>query len=290
VATDVTAGVDRWLPVRGIRLHIREWAGHDVPFVLLHGLASNCLTWERVARALHAAGHTVITIDQRGHGLSDKPDSGYDFSEVTADLDALLHVLGLPQRPFIAGQSWGGNVVLDFAAHYPDRARAIALVDGGFLEPSARPGATWEQAQIEMRPPPLAGTPREEMVRRIRNFQPDWDDEAIEHTMGNFETLADGTIRPWLSLDHHMEIVRALWDHHPPHLYPLVTIPVLICPAVTGDAERMERKRLAVRKAEQGLARVRVCWFENTAHDIHVHRPEELARLFRQALDADFFA
>ena len=37
--------------------------------------------------------------------------------------------------------------------------------------------------------------------------------------MANFETLEDGTIRPWLTLDRHMQILRALWDQKPSQLY-----------------------------------------------------------------------
>src|SRR5204863_5717454 len=110
---------DDFVRVRGLRLHLVRREGSGVPFVLVHGLASNARTWGAVGSTLNAAGHPVVAVDQRGHGLSDKPASGYGFDEVTADLAGLLDELAFDGRPILAGQSWGGNVVLDFAARYP---------------------------------------------------------------------------------------------------------------------------------------------------------------------------
>ena len=191
-----------------VEIAIREWNGAGLDFVLVHGLASNAKTWELVAQGLSAAGHHVVAIDQRGHGRSDKPEQGYGFDEVTADLATLIEAMGLAQ-PVVAGQSWGGNVVVDFAARYPELLSGLVLVDGGLIDLSARPGATWETIAVDLKPPNLLGVPRSEMVARFRVFHPFWSDEQIELQMGNYETLEDGTIRPWLSLDHHMEILRA---------------------------------------------------------------------------------
>lgn len=285
----MTAPQDRWLSVRGLELHVRHWEADGLPFVLVHGLASNCLTWEQVARRLHAAGHAVVTVDQRGHGLSSKPLHGYLFEEVAADLETLLQSLQLGQRPVLAGQSWGGNVVLEFAARYPGVSTGLVLVDGGYIELSSRPGSTWESISVELKPPYLVGTPRSDLGARLRAMHPDWSDAGIEHTLGNFETLSDGTMRPWLSLDRHMMILHALWEHHPPQLYPCVTEPVLIAWAESGDADSLERKRNAVAQAQAALARCRVHRFESTDHDIHVHRPEALARVMLQAVADGFF-
>jgi len=281
--------VDRWVEARGLKLHVRQWDGRRTPFVLLHGLASNGRTWEAVARRLAAAGHAVVAADQRGHGLSDKPESGYGFDDVRSDLLALLEGLNLGERPILAGQSWGGHVVLDFAARYPDVPRGIVLVDGGYAQMSARPGATWERISVELRPPNLIGTPRADLAARIRRMHPAWTDDGIEATLANFETMPDGTVRPWLTLDHHMAILRALWEHPTTSLFPLVRAPALLVPADSGDAERVAAKREAVDRAATSLARCRVHWFEDTAHDIHVERPEDLADTMLAALGDGFF-
>lgn len=279
--------VDRQVAVRGLRLHIRACEGGGRAFVLVHGLASNVRTWDGVARVLSREGHRVVALDQRGHGVSDKPATGYGFDEVTADLRELLRTLGL-QRPLLVGQSWGGNVVLELAKRYPEAAAGLVLVDGGFIELSAKPGATWEQTAIDLRPPALAGTARVTLAAEIRRAQPEWSEEGIEATLANFETLPDGTIRPWLTLERHLEILRALWEHKPSAIYPQVTAPVLIVAADDGAARREWRKETEVARAQAGLRRVRVHWFRDTAHDVHVHRPEELAALMLETLRDGF--
>lgn len=268
------------IPIReSLRLNVLHWPGEGKPFVLLHGLASNALTWGAVARHLQAAGHAVYAVDQRGHGHSDKPEDGYDFATVTGDLALLCDRLALAS-PIVAGQSWGGNVVLEFGARYAGRAARLVLVDGGFLDLQSRPDVTWEKIADQLRPPPLAGTPRSVLQQRMATYHADWSEEGIEATLGNFETLPDGTIRPWLTLDRHMRILRSLWDQRPPHLYGEVATPVLIAAAEDADnPEWMAVKHRQVAAAASLLPHAEVHWFAQTAHDIHVHRPEALADL-----------
>jgi pimeloyl-ACP methyl ester carboxylesterase len=281
--------VSRRISIGSLSLAIREWPGRGRAFLLVHGLASNARTWDGVAAILNEAGHHVVAVDQRGHGLSDKPDAGYAFDDVTGDLKSLVEALAL-ERPIVAGQSWGGNVVLDFAARWPALLQGLVLVDGGFIDLSARPDATWETISVDLRPPPLAGTPRAGMLERMRSRHPDWPEEAVEMQMGNFETLEDGTIRPWLTLERHMLILRALWDQSPAEIYGRVTTPALIAVADGKNIEYRGRQAAQVTEAQAGLARVIVRWFEDTEHDIHVHRPAALAEWMLAELRDGFFA
>lgn len=280
--------LEQWICIRAaqesLRVHVLEWPGEKRPFVLLHGLASNATTWLAVGRLLAAQGHRVLAIDQRGHGQSDKPETGYDFATIAEDLYLLLDALDV-EAPVLAGQSWGGNGVLEYAARYPGSVHQLVFVDGGFLDLQSRPGMTWERVAVELRPPPLAGMARSALAQRIRALHPDWSDKGIEATLANFEHLPDGTVRPWLSLDRHMQVLRALWEQRPAELYPQITCPVTIVAAEDKAApEWVEMKRLQLRAAEQGLSCVRVHWLPDTAHDIHVHRPGKLAALMLESL------
>lgn len=280
--------VQRRIRAGEVELAVREWPGTGVPFLLVHGLASNAKTWDGVSRHLNGAGHRIVAVDQRGHGLSDKPDSGYGFDEVTSDLRALIDALGM-ERPVIAGQSWGGNVVLEFAARYPDVPSGIVLVDGGFIDLSGRPDATWEDVAQRLRPPNLIGTPRSEMVQRMKSFHPGWDDEQIEMQMGNFESLPDGTIRPWLTLERHMAILRAMWEQKPLATAQRVAAPVLIAVADTPDEQRRHRREEELERLRSTLRRVEVKHFEGAHHDIHVDCPVELANWILDAAGRGFF-
>lgn len=259
--------------------------GPLTPVLLVHGLASNARLWDGVAASLAAAGHPVAAVDQRGHGLSSKPDSGYDFTTITSDLVTLIDRLGWSGRPpMVAGQSWGGNVVLDLAANHPGAASGIALVDGGTIELAAR-FADWPTAESALAPPPLLGTPRADFERMMRAHHPDWPESGIAGSLANVEVLTDGTIRPWLSRDNHMRILRGLWEHRPRRLYPAVEVPVLILMAEDRANPRwMAGKREEVAAAEAGLARCRVHWIEGD-HDLHAQFPDRVAGLIHDATE-----
>jgi pimeloyl-ACP methyl ester carboxylesterase len=171
-------------------------------------------------------------------------------------------------------------VVLAYGACYPGQAHRLVFVDGGFLDLQGRPGMNWERTASELRPPPLAGTPRAQLAARLRQHHPDWSAEGIEATLANFEQLPDGTVRPWLTLDRHLQILRSLWEQRPASLYAQVACPVTIVVAEEPHSPEWQRlKQQQVAAAERGLAQVQVHWLAETAHDIHVHRPATLAAL-----------
>ena len=93
--------------VNGLRLHYRRWLPPEPrtglpPLLLLHGLASSSHIWNLVAPLLAARGYAVSALDQRGHGESDKPDSGYGFDTIVADDAAAAEALEI-KRPVIVG-------------------------------------------------------------------------------------------------------------------------------------------------------------------------------------------
>jgi pimeloyl-ACP methyl ester carboxylesterase len=264
----------------GVALAVDTWAGGDAPpFLLVHGLSSNRRTWEGVAARLHELGHPVATVDLRGHGRSDAPEEGYDFDTMGADLLAVLDAVGFPSA-VLAGQSTGGNIVVDLAARAPHRAAGVVGIDGGALELS-RQWPDWERCKTALSPPPLAGTPGASVEARIRRGHPTWSDWGIEVTMANFEHLPDGTIRPWLTLDRHLRILRALWEHHPSTVIPKLDVAVLLVMADTGD-EWARHKRAIGDELAATAPNVRVEWISGD-HDLHVQYPVELADLLHRS-------
>jgi pimeloyl-ACP methyl ester carboxylesterase len=271
----------------GVELAADRWAGGDGPtFVLVHGLASNARLWDGVAASLTKAGHPAVTVDLRGHGRSSKPDGRYDVPTVADDVAALIEAMAL-ERPVVAGQSWGGNIALELAARHPAAVRGIVCVDGGWLEPSAAFGS-WEACREALAPPRLKGLHRDDIERYIRTAHPDWPETGIAGTLANFEVHKDGTIAPWLTFDRHIEVLRGLWDHHPPERYPSVSVPVLLVPAVGGDEAREERKRQDVERARRTLPDARVEWMTGD-HDIHAQHPAELAGVMMDMAARGFF-
>lgn len=245
------------------------------PFLLVHGLASNARTWDGVAARLASAGREVVAIDLRGHGRSTKPDDGYDPGTVAGDLAAAIGELRL-HRPVVAGQSWGGNVVLELASRAPELVGAVVGVDGGLIELATR-FPSWDACAAELAPPRLAGRPLAELEARLRAAHPDWPDEGIAGTLANFEVRADGTIAPWLTYERHMTVLRGLWEHRPRALLPDLAIPLALAVAARDPREAERRAAEAAGAAAASTApSVTVRAFPETDHDIHAHRPGEL--------------
>jgi len=277
---------ERRISVNGLSLRVREWPAAGPPILLVHGLASNSRIWDGVAVHL-TPEFRLIALDQRGHGLSDRPSDGFAFERVVADLAGLSDALDL-RKPTLVGHSWGGNVVLEFAAAHPERAQGLVLVDGGFIELSAMPGRTWEQVRVEMAPPDLTHLTFDDLLERARNGDPGryWG-PAVEATLRtSFRDGPDGRIQPSLRRDDHLEILRALWDQRPSMLYPRVSAPTALVPArrpnPSGRAAEMApmRERL-VAHAAAALPNAHLTWMEDTVHDIPLHRPRELAATIR---------
>jgi pimeloyl-ACP methyl ester carboxylesterase len=262
-----------------------DWGGQGDWLVLLHGLASQSHIWDLVAPYLNHF-FRVIAIDQRGHGLSDKPDSGYDFASITDDLDRVLDVWQI-DRGLLIGHSWGGNVALQYAVDHPERVMGLVLVDGGFLQIGDR--LDWPQAAKTLEPPDLIGLPLDELRTGMKMWMgAAWSPEAEDITLHNFEVRADDTVAPYLRKSNHMQVVRAIWEHRPSDLWARVQCPVLMIPAVAPaprdeQAQSMiEAKRRNVAVAEGRLARHQTIWMNDTIHDIPLQRPVELAEAIKQ--------
>jgi len=285
VAEGIDLSIDRWDAVAGRGSQTRTVADAAPAFVLVHGLASNARTWDGVAARLTELGHPVVTVDLRGHGHSAKPDTGYDIPTVADDLRTLVERLGL-ERPVVAGQSWGGNVVLELGRRSPDTLRGLVLVDGGWLEPSSG-FADWDACLAALAPPRLVGRPVVDIERHIRSGHPDWPESGIRGTLANFEVRADDTVAPWLTYDRHIAILRGLWDDHPTARYAEVRVPTLLVAAGLEDREP-DSKRIAVEAAGRTIPRARVVWMDGD-HDLHAQHPGPLADLFHAAVVDGFF-
>ncbi|HEV2369080.1 MAG TPA: alpha/beta hydrolase, partial [Acidimicrobiales bacterium] len=238
--------------------------------------------WWGSAERLNALGHACATVDQRGHGRSDKPDDGYTLERAWRDLMAVIEALRsgdwFGPRLIVAGQSWGANVVLELGWQHPEAVAGVVCVDGGTIELSAR-FADWESCAGALAPPRLVGTPRTEIEAYFRSAHGDWPESGIEASLANFETREDGTIAPWLTFERHMKLLRALWEHRPSSRYPEMKVPVLLVPADSGGRTGSVSKRDEVDAAVAAIPAARAHWFSPADHDIHAQHPVELADL-----------
>ncbi len=286
----MSAPKDETVTINGLDFHCHDWGGTGRPIVLLHGLASTCVIWHLTAPIL-AQDFAVIAMDQRGHGDSAKPDHGYDFASVSRDAAGLIEAKGL-QKPIVVGHSWGGDVALELAVAYPDLVGGLCFVDGGMIEPTTR-YASLDEAREQMAPPVFSGVTLEQFRERIRPRTEELGVGFERMVLANFGTLEDGTIRAKLSRENHIRIIEALWDHHPPELFPKVRCPVLIMPArQQTDAAGQQRALLrgeTIAAAERLLPKGKTVWLEDSVHDVPIQRPELVASVIKNHTDSGYF-
>ena len=266
--------------VGNLQLKYQEWGPAEprAGVVLVHGLGSSSHIWDYTAPLLAENGLRVVALDQRGHGESDQPDSGYDFASVVADLASFVDAVGLTEPSVLVGHSWGASVVLHYAAAHPSRTAALALVDGGTASPGER--WSWEETETRLRPPDLDGMQWDDLLQRIMQNNaafPVSRAEAIGKSV--FRIDADGRVTRRFRIPNHMQIVRAMWEQRPAELLADLKCPVLLMPARrSSDASEMTAAKAAgIARAQTIQPRVRVRWFEDTVHDVPLQRPEELA-------------
>ena len=93
--------------------------GEGPPLLLVHGWPQNWYAWRLLMPEL-ARDFEVIAVDQRGIGLTDKPQDGYDTGTLASDMVALMDALG-HQRFAMAGHDTGMWIGYALAADHPDR-------------------------------------------------------------------------------------------------------------------------------------------------------------------------
>lgn len=106
------------------------------PVLLVHGWCCDRRFLAPQAAHFAALGHTVVSVDLRGHGDSDKPKQPYPMAGFADDLAWICAELGLT-RPLVIGHSMGGIIGFDLASRYPDLPGAVVMIDSAIIPTQA---------------------------------------------------------------------------------------------------------------------------------------------------------
>ena len=131
--------------VNQIELQIREYEQEGDAIIFLHFSGVNLMMWQRILPYFQDH-YRLILVDLRGHGKSDKPETGYHMDEMARDVIGVMQHLRL-ERAHIVGSSLGAEVGLSMAANYPDKV--ISLVCDGALNSEYGPYGIWEGSETE---------------------------------------------------------------------------------------------------------------------------------------------
>jgi pimeloyl-ACP methyl ester carboxylesterase len=111
----------------GVKLYYEETGTGEPAMLLVHGWTCNHTHW--AAQVAHfSKRHRVVTVDLRGHGLSDAPQQEYTTEGFADDVAWVIQQLGL-DRPIVCGHSMGGFVTAMLGKNHPESLRARIIVD-----------------------------------------------------------------------------------------------------------------------------------------------------------------
>ena len=101
----------KFIKANGINHHYLDWGNPSLQTVIMvHATGLCSAVWNPIAIKLSQTKH-VMAFDQRGHGVSDKSDSGNSFELIGEDLASIIETLGESQI-FAVGHSSGGIATL----------------------------------------------------------------------------------------------------------------------------------------------------------------------------------
>ncbi len=237
------------------------------PVILLHGLSDSWFSWSRVL-PLFPEHWRVYALDQRGHGDSDRPGSGYGARDLAADVVAFMDARDI-RRATIVGHSMGGIVAQHVAAIAPERVDRLVLVAtaGGLREMNG--ALEFEQAVLTLTDPVSTSFAREFQESTIHRPLPK---EFVDRTVVESLKLP---ARVWHTLT--VEMMAS-----PPAEVPAARFPILVFWG-TNDAvfPREAEDRLQAR-----LPRGRLVVYPETGHAVHWERPEEFTAELRDLMNA----
>jgi pimeloyl-ACP methyl ester carboxylesterase len=293
------ASRSEFVPIRGLRYHVRTWGEPGpgkVPLVMVHGWMDVAASYQFVVDAF-AREHYVIAPDWRGYGLTELPHTdNYWFPDYLADLDFLLDHYAGDQPVDLVGHSMGGNVAMLYSGARPARVRSLVNLEGfgmAATKAAQAPGryAKWmdelkgfHRGELELKPyDSIEGVARRLMKtnKRLTQDKADW---LAQHWA---RQEADGQ---WRILGHSAhKIVNAnlFRVDEVLEIYKAIKAPVLAVEASDDSLAQWWQGRYTLAEYHERLKAVsdlRLGRIEDAGHMLHHDQPEKLALLIEAFL------
>lgn len=261
----------------GIAMQMAIWEGKGRQVLCIHGLTANCRCWDVMASSL-TPENTILAIDLRGRGLSDKPSAGYAMRHHTQDILCVLDELK-QEKIVLMGHSLGAFISLAFAAHYPERTEKIILMDGGGQLTQDQ----WEKVTVAIKP----------SLDRLGQVFPSFDayvvhmkrapflqpwSQAIEDYFQYESEAVEGGLRSRINPEHIREEIQNIQQEVPSAYYPKVSCPVLILRATNGILSRddLVLPESAVEKMVSEIPNAHCLNVDGTNHFSILFQPNEM--------------
>lgn len=248
-----------------------EETGSGPAILLGHSFFCSGEMWRYQVPAL-AETHRVVNLDYRGHGRSSPLREDLEICDLVEDSVALLDYLGIEQAVW-AGLSVGGMTAMRAALHFPERVRALILIDTD---------ADAERTWIKWKSRPMGAGTR---LVGLRPFLPAVvsgmfgattcreNRELVEEWRGRFAACDPESIRRFLDM-----LMRR--DSVVPRLNE-IEVPSLV---ITGAEDRALPQSLS-KKIDDGLPDSSLVVVPGAGHLSTLEQPEAVTTAMRQFLD-----
>lgn len=114
-----------------------EVHGSGEPIVLIAGLGIDLKIFNPIVEQL-SQNFKVLVFDNRGAGLTDKPDIPYSIEMMASDTAALMKTLSI-ESAHVLGLSMGGRIALSLALEHPDMVKNLILASTAATIKKGRP-------------------------------------------------------------------------------------------------------------------------------------------------------
>lgn len=162
--------ISQFADVNGVKLQYLDWGGTGEVLMFLTSLGGTAGDFQPLAVRLTDQFH-VLGLTRRGQGESEKPDTGYDTSQLVEDIRAFMDHRKI-ERATLAGYSIAGNELTEFATRYPQRVVKLIYLDAAYnLPENAELG---RKAQLNLPPLPGADKSTLELIARSNEYSPDY--------------------------------------------------------------------------------------------------------------------
>ena len=252
-----------------ITLNVYE-AGKGPVAIFLHGITSNGAVWEPIIAALQQ-GMRCLAVDQRGHGLSDKPENGYGAEDYSRDALALIETLDVGPA-VIVGHSLGARNSVVAATLRPDLVRAVIAIDfTPFIETEVLDAL---EARVNGGDRSFAS--REEIENYLRSRYTMMPPEAIRRRAYSAYQEAAGGLRPLASPNAMAKTATGLRENLEP-AFKDVTRPVLLMRGAVSKLVSTE----AMEKTRKLRPDMPVLVVDGTDHYVNEEKPDVVSKAIR---------
>jgi esterase len=242
------------------------------PLVFLHGLMGSANNFRRIASDLKDHFY-ILCLDQRGHGKSFKPTTGFDPKDYANDLFQIMNDLGWSKISLV-GHSMGGRNAIQFAYDYPQLLEKLVIEDIG---PQARPDSILKIEKLLQSIP----TPFESKLEAKHFFTNQFRPQILgSYLYTNIEQKADGKADWRFSLPAILESIRrgrgvARWSE-----FEQLKMPVLV---IRGEnSEDLKEDELEEMKLRNPKIQVKV--IQKAGHWVHFDQPQQFTQALKDFL------